>query len=61
MPRLDFAYAGIKFKSSYFNMVLKGDYKNMINNERLGILEMKHMPLSIFWHGQVSISGRYCH
>ena len=27
MPRLDFAYAGIKFKSSYFNMVLKGDYK----------------------------------
>ena len=39
MPRLDFAYAGIKFKSSYFNMVLKGDYKNMINNERLsGIL-----------------------
>ena len=49
----------------------------MINNERLsgillhptslpsltglGILEMKHMPLSIFWHGQVSISGRYCH
>lgn len=39
MPRLDFAYAGIKFKSSYFNMALKGDYKNMINNERLsGIL-----------------------
>ena len=35
MPRLDFAYAGIKFKSSYFNMALKGDYKNMINNERL--------------------------
>ena len=29
MPRLDFAYAGIKFKSSYFNMALKGDYKNM--------------------------------
>ena len=39
MPQLDFAYVGIKFKSSYFNMVLKGDYKNMINNERLsGIL-----------------------
>lgn len=77
MPRLDFAYAGIKFKSSYFNMVLKGDYKNMINNERLSgiLLHPTSLPSPYgigdlgdeayafidFLARQVSISGRYCH